>query len=320
MSALLLPLLLVLSGLSSPTLDGDAPEGPVDSPAATGDPASVGVLIMAHGGSDEWNDSVHEAVLSLNRDMPTALAFGMADPMTLAAAVDSLEAQGVSRVALVRLFMSGDSFLPETLYLLGLSDQVPHAIHSGHGGDAEAPAGPIRHTLELKTHDDGLIDSPEAAEILAERARDASVDPRTESVILVAHGRGEEEANRQLLEALEGIAGNLRQGGFRAARAAALREDWEGKRVTAEAAIREFVEDRSEAGDRVIVVPARLSGFGPYAEVLEGLEYVPTEGLLPHPMISEWLRRQAFRISCDAGWANPLGGCATPAPVAEGTR
>jgi sirohydrochlorin ferrochelatase len=315
MTAAILPLLFVLSGFPNQI---SSLEGPVEP--ATEDPGSVRVLIMAHGGSDEWNESVHEAVLSLKRDTPTALAFGMADRTTLAAAVDSLDAQGVGRVAVVRLFMSGESVLPETLFLLGLSDQAPHSLHLGHGGDTGAPAGPIAHALELRTHEEGVIDSPEASRILANRALDASIDPRRESVILLAHGMGDEEANRRLLETLDGVAATLERAGFRAVQAAALREDWEAKRVAAEAAIRGFVNERSAAGDRVIVVPARLSGFGPYAEVLEGLEYVPTEGLLPHPMISDWLRRQAFRISCEAGWANPFGDCTSPTPIADDGR
>lgn len=57
------------------------------------------------------------------------------------------------------------------------------------------------------------------------------------------------------------------------------------------------------AGERVIVVPFRLSGFGPYAEVLEGLEYeADGRGLLPHPQLSEWIRQSAAQAACDAGW------------------
>jgi hypothetical protein len=42
------------------------------------------------------------------------------------------------------------------------------------------------------------------------------------------------------------------------------------------------------------VVPFRLFGFGPYATVLEGLEYVSDQqALLPHPIITDWIRDQA---------------------------
>ena len=59
----------------------------------------------------------------------------------------------------------------------------------------------------------------------------------------------------------------------------------------------------------MIVVPARLSGFGPYAEVLEGLDYVGTSGLLPHPLITEWIRARALGIACIEEWESPLGAC-----------
>ncbi|MCK5447716.1 MAG: hypothetical protein KAJ43_06200, partial [Gemmatimonadetes bacterium] len=77
----------------------------------------------------------------------------------------------------------------------------------------------------------------------------------------------------------------------------------------AERRIRDYVGSESETGRQVIVVPMRLSGFGPYAEVLVGLEYTPTEGLLPHPAISEWIRNTASRVICQAGWDNPLEAC-----------
>src|SRR5690606_23750206 len=75
-----------------------------------------GLLLMAHGGSPEWNASVEEAVAPLRSRYPVAVAFGMADPRSLDAALDSLSAQGVSQVAVVRLFMDGRSFLHQTEY------------------------------------------------------------------------------------------------------------------------------------------------------------------------------------------------------------
>ena len=45
---------------------------------------------MAHGGDGEWNQAVVDAVEPLRAPLPTALAFGMADPTSLAAGVDSL--------------------------------------------------------------------------------------------------------------------------------------------------------------------------------------------------------------------------------------
>ena len=41
------------------------------------------------------------------------------------------------------------------------------------------------------------------------------------------------------------------------------------------------------------VVPFRVSGFGPYARVLEGLDYEASgQGLLPHANVSKWIENQ----------------------------
>ena len=49
----------------------------------------VGVLIMAHGADDEWNQSVVQAVDPISENLPVAIAFAMANPMPLQAGLDS---------------------------------------------------------------------------------------------------------------------------------------------------------------------------------------------------------------------------------------
>lgn len=51
---------------------------------------------------------------------------------------------------------------------------------------------------------------------------------------------------------------------------------------------------RTSAGWRAIVIPFRVQGFGPYAEVLQGLEYLADgRGLVPDTEVTAWVRRQA---------------------------
>jgi sirohydrochlorin ferrochelatase len=295
----------------------------------------MGVLVMAHGGSPEWNETVLSSTDALEARVPTVVAFGMADPATLGTGLDSLASMGVGRVAVVRLFVSGASFLPQTLYLLGLSDERPaffmthaaaadehagagsaatasaaseHVAHGGAGVSAAEPA-PLSHGLLVATHELGLMGSDEASAIMADRAGAASIDPASESVLLIAHGMGEEDENDRLLAAMDGVAAGLRDEGFARVDVMALREDWPEKRQAAEDAIRDFVAGEANAGRRVLVVPFRLSGFGPYAAVLEGLDYVATEGLLPHAEVGRWVERTAREIACARQWENPLGGC-----------
>lgn len=48
---------------------------------------------------------------------------------------------------------------------------------------------------------------------------------------------------------------------------------------------------------------------GPYAMVLEGLEYVGTDGLLPHELVTQWISGRATAIFCASGLPSPLGPC-----------
>jgi hypothetical protein len=70
------------------------------------------------------------------------------------------------------------------------------------------------------------------------------------------------------------------------------------------------VQDRSTAGTPV-VIPFLLSGFGPYAEVLEGLDYRPADGLLPHASIVDWVEVMSRQVACARGWTPPTGVCGT---------
>ena len=96
-----------------------------------------------------------------------------------------------------------------------------------------------------------------------------------------------------------------------------LREDWEEERVAAEHDIRRRVAAEASAGRQVIVLPFRLFGFGPYAEVLNGLEYRAGHGLLPHDAVAEWVLDTAARVTCAAGWGPAIGPC-SPAVTERG--
>lgn len=252
-----------------------------------------GVLIMAHGGGEAWNETVIEAAAAARHEGPVVVAFGMAHPVSMQRGVDTLDELGAERVSVVRLFVSGESFRADTRYLLGLSDEGP-----------ELPwvKTPLDHDLTIATHEHGLMGSPEVSQILLTRALDLSEEPADESVLLIAHGMGDEAENDRVLDNMRLAAGRIAEKGFAEVEVAALREDWQEARVTAEAAIRSFVESRAAAGRRVLVLPYRLSGFGPYAKVLEGLDYLAGDGLLPHDAISRWIERTAAGVACESGW------------------
>lgn len=271
-------------------------------------PPGLGVLVMAHGGSDEWNASVRAAVAPLADELPTAIAFGMADPVTLQQGVDQLESTGVTRIAVIRLFISGDSFLHRTEYLFDGWRGTSTAGSDRHGSDSLPQQ--VTTGAEIAIDREGLVDAFETAGILRQRALALSRDPSSEAVLLLGHGTGDELENDRLMAKMESSAALVREAGFREVAVETLREDWADARRDAERQLRRWVADRTADGLRVLVVPFRLSGFGPYADVLTGLDYEADGlGLLPHGAITDWLRRRVQTVACTVGWRHVSMDC-----------
>ena len=262
---------------------------------------------MAHGGSPEWNAAVVESVAPVGSVLPVRIAFGMAQPGPLQKAVHELEAEGVTHIAVVGLYVSSQSFREQIEYLLGLRSEPPAIyLHHHGGGDLsmshhiemipgnQAPS-PIQRDATLLLNQDGLYDSQEMGRIIVERVASLSTSPEKESVLILAHGEGDNAINSQWLSRVDDLATQVRRSGpFRHVQVETLREDWQAERAQAEERIRSYVQEKGGPGNRVLVIPFRVFGFGPYATVLEGLEYVSDgRALLPHPLIADWIRDQA---------------------------
>ena len=249
--------------------------------------SKVGLLLMAHGGTETWNEAVEESVASLRADMPVSIAFGMANPVTLQTALDDLVSQGAESVAVVRLFVSGESFLKETAYSFQLEAHAPsgHTMHKPRVLDLSVPV-----SLSVG----GLLDAQLMAGILVDRALGLSLDPSKESILIVGHGPGDDDENKRWVSKMDHLAESIRKDGdFHSVNVSTLREDWTGKREAAELELQAFVRTESTAGRTVIIIPFRLFGFGPYADVFEGLSYrADSLGLLPDQRVTDWIRSQ----------------------------
>ncbi len=293
-----------------------------------------GVLVMAHGGSQEWNQAVEQVVEPLRESYPIEIAYGMAKTSTMRAAVERLEEQGVDQIAVVRMFISGESFLDSTRVILGFEDAAGarhdgHSVHAsmmpeahsgmahsgtdekkmdhsgmamdepassgGHGMMMEPPQ-PLETDASFYLSTEGVAATPLIDPILIERVQALSIDPSTESILILAHGPGDDAENERWLADMKRRVASIEDalGSFIEIRCETLREDWPGRRVEAEARIREFVRTNNEAGNRVLVIPFRVAGFGPYAKVLEGLEYTADGlGFCPHPNMTAWIDQTA---------------------------
>lgn len=272
----------------------------------------VGLLLMAHGGSPDWNAAVEDAARTVRQAGPVEIAFGMADAATMQQAVEGLEAKGVNRIVVVRLFISGESFLERTEQILGLRPgapaRPPHGGHPGHGhGGHGMEFWRVESQAEFALSRAGFMDGAEAPEILLERARALSRNASGESVLLLAHGPEDDAENQRWLARMNAAAAPIRGLGFRSVAVETLREDWPAERLEAEKRIKAFVAEAGQNNGRAIVVPYRLFGFGPYREVLAGLDYASDgRGFLPHPKVSGWIRAQTSALGAQRGWPSPF--------------
>ena len=192
-----------------------------------------GLMVMAHGGSDQWNAAVEAAVMPMMDEFPVAIAFGMANPVTMKAAVTELEEQHVSCIAVVRLFMSAHSFLHQTEYILGLRAYPPAFFisYGGHENRGSTPT-PLDLSMNVRISETALLDAPAMGGILAAHALALSDSSGTESVLIIAHGSGDDPVNAEWIQKLDLLADSVRSTGlFRAVAVHSLREDWEDKRT-----------------------------------------------------------------------------------------
>lgn len=290
--------LIGLAVFAGPGCGGSNPP----SPAAPEQPLDLGVVVMAHGGTAQWNDEVEAAVDPLRARYPVAVAFGMADPATLQVAVSQVERQGASRIAVVRLFISGDSWRVRTEQILGVRPGAPlragpPAAAAGHEHGGGEPAGAlwrIGTRARLAMSQEGLAEAAGMGEVLLDRARALSADPRREVVLIMAHGPGDPAENARWISWIEARAETVRRAlPFRRVLVMTLREDWPEHREVAVREIRSAVQAATSNGHTALVIPYRVQGFGPYAEVLDGLRYLSDgRGLLPHPAVTRWIADQ----------------------------
>jgi sirohydrochlorin ferrochelatase len=268
-----------------------------------------GILLLAHGGNQKWNDAVNHVASQVSKTVPTEVAFGMATKRTIQSAIDRLVTQGVKEIIAVPLFVSShSSIITSTQYLLGLRKEAPSALaiyarmdhgagghHDGHSKDAgfdpktpvKSPV-PIRMTAALDRH-------PIVADILLAHALSISKSPKNEVVIIVAHGPVSNEENAKWLADMSALVERIdKTSNFRRIEYMTVRDDApEPLRSQATAELRGIVERAAKEESRVLIVPLLLSYGGIEEGIkkrLEGLSYtICPQGLLPDERLSQWV-------------------------------
>lgn len=278
--------------------------------------ASVGVLLIAHGAGPEWNAQV-ETIASLTEVAgPIEVSYLMgpgasANPFQQAA--QRLVDQGAREIVVVPMLISShSSHYGQIRYLAGedieLSETMHHHLHMA-GIEPASVNVPIRVAPAID-------DSPEAAQVLAERALALADAPGEQALFLIAHGPNSAEDNAEWLRNLHPLANHVETaGGFRSVMVGTIRDDAPATvRAEAVRAIRAVIELQHEAtGQPVVVVPVLISTGQVSREKiprdLEGLPIVYSgDALLPHPGLARWVEarvREGAALVDSASSSNP---------------
>jgi sirohydrochlorin cobaltochelatase len=291
--------------------------------------ADTGILLLAHGGSPEWNNRVLDLVRQVNQAQPTEVAFGMATRANIQAAVDRLTARGVGDIVAVPLFISSwSSVVTSTEFLLGLRADPPAALavfakmshadpvaplgaearsakaaadaHAGHGDHAaDLGSTPVTSKVPIKRMSAALNGHEIAARILTTRAKSISQSPAAEAVIIVAHGPTSDEENQKWLQDMSMLAANVgRAEPFASVDYLTVKDDApKPVRDAATAELRALVTRRSAEGRRVLIVPLLMSFGGIEKGIvtrLEGLSYAMAgKALMPDDRLADWVLEMA---------------------------
>ncbi|MBS1557267.1 MAG: hypothetical protein JST69_00965 [Bacteroidetes bacterium] len=291
-------------------------------------PDKIGVLVLAHGGSEAWNQLIIGTTQSIGKKYPVEVAFGMALPRTMQEGIDKLENKGVNKIIVVPLFISSHSFIiRQTEYLLkkrdvladppmvmdhspGLESNSHESMGSHHSGNMSHGSGHEQHEsshttlpqLNFKSEvilTQALDDSPIVAEILYARIKELSVNPANETVIIVGHGPNPEEDNKNWVKTMESLVAQVQQKqkkegvASRYVFSVTVRDDASHEIYEqAKENLRGLVRQAGKQGD-VIVVPLLLSKGGIEQGIikrLDGLTYKWSgKMLLPDPKIDEFI-------------------------------
>ncbi len=253
---------------------------------STASKREIGVVIMPHGSTRPYNEGLEAVIAPLRKRYRIEVAPGMGDPLILSQAVRNLEREGIRRIIFIRMYALRESMKARTDYILGLSRHLP---------DRHGPLPARIRSSAMFYPFGGYEEDPLIAEILRERIMEISEQPDRETVILLAHGHGDDERDRRWQDVINDNIQRIRHTlprQFRAIKGMTVREDWPDKREHALALIRKEIEKGNRNGGRVLIISNRLYGSGPYERLLEGAEFeMNGQGLVPHPNITRWLEK-----------------------------
>ena len=256
----------------------------------------LGIIVIAHGANPTWNMPVTNAVARVSQSIPAERAFLMGTPdQTPQQAYDKLVAGGAKRIVVVPLFVSSFSGHAEQVkFIGGQRNDYPHAEHM--------KLTQVKGSVPIVGVGRGMDDHAIVGDIIADRAKALSTDPKNEWLMIVAHGPNEDDEAAQWNKAITNVGARVQTKlPFKGVDVRLLRDDApKDVKDKALAEMRASVEEKSKTS-KVVVVPLLLSTGrvgGQIPEVLKGLTFAwDGKPLLPDDRIADWILDEAKRAA-----------------------
>ncbi len=249
----------------------------------TGD---VGVLALGHGFESTGNQEFQDAYATVAAQQPAAVGLGMAMMTSdhIQTAVDELTAAGAETIVVIpNTTVKYGGLTRQWGYIFGFHDEAAWMSVPKVQTDAAIIMAPTPTS------------HPILSAILLDYANAYSKEPASEVVAIVSHGPSEEEDNRKELAILQEHASRIQaNSAFADVRGFTLQDDAPSAvRLSNVGSLREWVEDATNNGQRVIVLTTLLvegSVQGKIARDLDGLDYAfNKDGLMLHPDYNDWV-------------------------------
>ena len=261
------------------------------------DASGTGTIIVAHGGGPAWDAQVLQVAKMVNTGGPVEVSFLMGPGAATARFQDAarkLVAAGARRIVVVPMLISSHSGHYEQIrYLAGevdtLNDVMMHHLHM---------SGIERAQVSVPIHVTKAIDSaPQAAHVIAERARGMVSSPQGRALFIVGHGPNSAEDHAAWMSNLRTVADSVAAlSGFRDVKVGLVRDDAPAPvRAEAVRAVRETIELQHALTQQPVVVVPVLISRGSVSDVkipadLAGLPIIYRgETLLPHAQMARWV-------------------------------
>ncbi|OGL46034.1 MAG: hypothetical protein A2W05_04195 [Candidatus Schekmanbacteria bacterium RBG_16_38_10] len=253
----------------------------------------VGVIVIAHGGTKVWNESLAKSLDKISSTFPTTIAFGMAmgNSKHIQEGINHLEEAGAKKIVVVMAFFNENNEVTDQIkYIFGLADKALWPPVDRVKSKAKIEFAPY------------MDDNPFLAEILTDHAKSISSNPKKETVIIIGHGPVNPDYNKKSLEIMDKIAKEVKaSGGFNDVKAWNLQDDApkEVRNVNVKK-IRGMMEEAIKAGNQVLVVGMLISSRGIQHKMktdFKGVDYKFNEqGVVTHENFGLWVGEAVKKV------------------------